>query len=157
MCHWLLFQGRYIHVRIFIFSELLLELIELVIHYLESRNAKDQMFLIMFESKRADLFYCLLTESNFSESLRHELIRLILVLLRTHKVSARHKHRMHLKEARYLGLLHLRTKNISAAMTSNEAIGLLDIMFMFDDATTYQVSLEQTLSFGLGFNPKLGT
>jgi hypothetical protein len=41
---------------------------------------------------------------------------------------------------RYLGLLHLRTKNIEAPLTTNEAIGLLDMMFMFDDAATYQVN-----------------
>ena len=123
----------------FVISELLLELIDLVIKYLESRHAKDQMFLIMFEAKRADLLCCLLTENTFSENLRHELIKLILILMRTHKVSARHKNRMHLKEARYLGLMHLRSKNIESFMTLNEAIGLLDMMFMFDDAATYQV------------------
>jgi len=121
------------------FSDLLLEIIDLLIHYLESRNAKDQMFLIMYESKRADLFCCLLTENSFSQTLRHELIRLLLVLMRTHKVSARHKHRMHLKEARYLGLMHLRCKNIETPLTMVEATGLLDMMFMFDDAATYQV------------------
>lgn len=114
-------------------------MIDLLLHYLESRNVKDQMYLIMYESKRADLFCCLLTESNFSQTLRHELLRLMLVLMRTHKVSARHKQRMHLKEARYLGLMYLRCKNIELPLTMTEATGLLDLMFMFDDAATYQV------------------
>ena len=98
------------------------------------------MYLIMYESKRADLFCCLFTENAFTQTLRHELVRLLLLLLRTHKVSARHKQRMHLKEARYLGLLHLRCKNIEAPLTMIEATGFLDMMFMFDDAATYQVS-----------------
>ena len=99
----------------------------------------------MYESKRADLFCCLLVDNNFSQTLRHELIRLLLVLMRTHKVSARHKQRMHLKEARYLGLMHLRCKNIEAPLTMIEATGLLDMMFMFDDAATYQVEHENVL------------
>jgi hypothetical protein len=107
------------------------------------------MFLIMYESKKADLFCCLLTDPAFSETFRQEVLRLILVLLRTHKVSARHKQRMHLKEARYLGLMYLRCKNIEAPLTMAEAVGLLDMMFMFDDEATYQVRI---LSAGHGVN-----
>ena len=88
-------------------ESLIRELVEMLIHYLENRQAKDQMFLVMYESKRADLLYCLLLNHVLSDqgvsnspSLKKSILRLITTLLRTNRVSSRHKCRMHLAEAR---------------------------------------------------------
>ena len=43
-------------------SDLLTELVDMVSHYLLAKTAKDQMFLVMHESKRTDLVYCLLLD-----------------------------------------------------------------------------------------------
>ncbi len=83
------------------------ELAEVITQYLESKQAKDQMFLIMYESRRADLLYCLLLEQGPERPLRLAVLRLITCLLRTNRVSVRHKYRMHLAECRYLGFMHL--------------------------------------------------
>lgn len=66
------------------------------------------MFLVMYESKRADLLYCLLLSHVHSDqgvsnspALKKSILRLITTLLRTNRVSSRHKYRMHLAEVRY--------------------------------------------------------
>lgn len=63
----------------------------------------------MYESKRADLLYCLLLQEHCinNKLLRLAVLRLITSLLRSNKVSMRHKYRMHLAESRYLGFMHL--------------------------------------------------
>ena len=76
----------------------LIETIEMLTHYLDSKSAKDQMFLVLYEWKRADLLYCLLLERNFSLTTRLTILRLLTCLLQTPRVSLRHKvQRMHLQ------------------------------------------------------------
>ena len=48
----------------------LVELIEMLTHYLENKGAKDQMFLVFYESRRADLLYCVFLEPTFSLATR---------------------------------------------------------------------------------------
>ena len=166
-------------------SALLTEVIDLVAHYLLSKMAKDQMFLVMHETRRADLLYCLLLDEDLCQpktklvlpvdgpqttwpaydarihgeidpprlikvvdeesdpNLRIHILHLISILLRTNKVSTRHKTRMNLQDAKgYLGLLHLRFKLISSTIgrpvSIEEICALFDQMILFDDATTYQ-------------------
>ena len=66
---------------------------------------------------------------------RLNLMALLSILLRTPKVSNRHKRRMNLGEAGgYLGYLHLRFKMCSGApVTLAEACMLFDQMAMFED------------------------
>ena len=48
--------------------------------------------------------------------------------------------RMHLQDAKYLGLLHLRIKRLSdqQPLVEAEAKAFFDLMASFDDSTTYQ-------------------
>ncbi len=121
---------------------LLREVSETMAHYLDNKQARDQVFLIMYERKRADLLYCQLFQTDFSPSLRRSLLRLLTVLLRTSRVSLRHKYRMHLAEARYLGFLHLWFKKSGkgecASVTKEEILLLLDQMLLFDHPVSYQ-------------------
>ena len=164
---------------------LLTEVIELVAHYLLSKMAKDQMFLVMHETRRADLLYCLLLDEDLCSPktkmvlkadvpettwpaydarihgameppqlitvvddevetcLRTRILHLISILLRTNKVSSRHKTRMNLQDSKgYLGLLHLRFKLMSSnsgqPVSMEEICSLFDQMVLFDDATSYQ-------------------
>jgi hypothetical protein len=48
----------------------LVEVIEMLTHYLENKGAKDQMFLVFYESRRADLLYCVFLEPTFSLATR---------------------------------------------------------------------------------------
>ena len=72
------------------------ELCEVTTQYLEGRHAKDQMFLIMYESRRADLLYSVLLDQSLSghvpqlRAVRLAVLRLLMTLLRSNKVSMRH-------------------------------------------------------------------
>lgn len=118
-------------------QHLVRELSEMVAHYLSGKAAKDQMFLVMYESKKADLLYCLLLHREFNHGLKKSILRLLTILLRTNRVSIRHKHRMHLAEARYLGFLHLLFGS-EFDVTAEEVLLFLDSMLLFDDVATYQ-------------------
>lgn len=118
---------------------ILVEVAEMLIHYLESKTAKDQMFLVLYEAKRADLLYCLLLEKRFQLSTRLTILKLLSVMLQTPRVSARYKmNRMHLHDAKYLGLLHLRMKRLEEPLEETEALCLFDVMTIFDDSSSYQ-------------------
>ena len=146
------------------------ELCEVTTQYLEGRHAKDQMFLVMYESRRADLLYSVLLDQSLAaaghvpqlRAVRLAVLRLLSTLLRSNKVSTRHKYRMHLAECRYLGFLHLWFKPQPNAtspveVTSQKSLDdggvaapsfvlpnkeeillLLDQMMLFDDAATFQ-------------------
>lgn len=117
----------------------MLEMAEMLIHYLESKSAKDQMFLVLYEAKRGDLFHCLLLEKNSSLEVRLCIMRLLSVLLQTPRVALRHRmQRMHLQETKYLGFLHLRIRKVDEAVGEAEATRLFDLMAIFDDSTSYQ-------------------
>ena len=60
-------------------------------HYLESKAAKDQMFLVLYEAKRADLLYNLVIEKRFGLTTRLSILRLLSVLLHATRVGVRHK------------------------------------------------------------------
>ena len=108
-------------------------------HYLESKTAKDQMFLVLYEPKRADLLYNLVVEKRFGLTTRLSILRLLCVLLQSPRVGARHKvQRMHLQDAKYLGLMHLRMKRVEEPLCEMEANALFDLTAIFDDTAAYQ-------------------
>ncbi len=121
---------------------LLKEATEAITHYLDNKHARDQVFLIMYERKRADLLYCQLLSKNFSPSMRRSILRLLSALLRTSKVSLRHKYRMHLADVRYLGFLHMwfrkAAKGECAVITREEVLLLIDQMLLFEHPVSYQ-------------------
>ena len=70
-------------------------------------------------------------------NLRIQILHLISILLRTNKVSSRHKSRMNLQDSKgYLGLLHLRFKLLSSSeggqpVSMEEVCALFDQMILF--------------------------
>ncbi len=130
-------------------EQLVREASEMIAHYLSNKQARDQVFLALYESRRMDLVYCLLLSKEFSPSLKRSLLRLLTVLLRTNRVSLRHKYRMHLAEVRYLGFLHFwfsqpafggasEKEASSQPVTKEEILLLLDQMLLFDQPVSYQ-------------------
>ena len=84
--------------------QVLMEMTEMLTHYLESKTAKDQMFLVLYEPKRADLLYNLVVEKRFGLTTRLSILKLLCVLLQSPRVGARHKvQRMHLQVGFFLG------------------------------------------------------
>ena len=110
-----------------------MEMTDMLTHYLESKAAKDQMFLVLYEAKRADLLYNLVIEKRFGLTTRLSILRLLSVLLHATRVGVRHKvQRMHLQDAKYLGLMHLRMKRVEEPLGEMEANAYFDLMAIFD-------------------------
>ena len=66
------------------------------------------MFLLLLEPRVMDLAYCLLLDEAVQGEARARVYRLVLALMKTPKVSTRHKARLHLQEAGYIGWLYMR-------------------------------------------------
>ena len=93
----------------------LTEITEMLLHYLESKVAKDQMFLVLYEAKRADLLYNLLLDKNFSVETRLTILKLLSCMLQTPRVASRYKTmRMHLGEYLYTMLQKLSKCEVKA-------------------------------------------
>ena len=118
-------------------SEILSEIIDLLLNYLESKLVKDQMILILAEPKCIDLIFCILLEESISNATRLKIYKLIFSLLRTNKISNRHKSRLHLQDVGYLGFLYMRAAK-DAPITMDEVVHLTNQMLSFDHASSYQ-------------------
>jgi len=79
-----------------------------VLGHLESRSARDQMFLLLLEPRLMDLSYCILLDEAVQGETRAKIYHLLLALMKTPKVSSRHKTRLHLQECGYIGWLYMR-------------------------------------------------
>jgi len=53
----------------------LLEVLEMLVSYMENRNCKDQIFLLLYEPERAETLYCLLMDRNFSMELKLKVLK----------------------------------------------------------------------------------
>ena len=84
------------------------EVLDLLLGQLESRTARDQLFLLLLEPQAADLCYCVLLDEAVQGEARSKVYQLMLALMKTPKVSSRHKVRLHLQEAGYIGWLYMR-------------------------------------------------
>jgi hypothetical protein len=58
----------------------LLEVLEMMISYMESKNCKDQVFLLLYEPNYAETLYCLLVEKEFSMHLKQRVLKVLVVL-----------------------------------------------------------------------------
>jgi hypothetical protein len=58
----------------------LLEVLEMVISYMESKNCKDQIFLLLYEPSYAETLYCLLVEKGFSMQLKQRVLKVQVLL-----------------------------------------------------------------------------
>ena len=47
----------------------------MLISYMENKNCKDQIFLLLYEAERAETLYCLLLDRNFSMELKLKVLK----------------------------------------------------------------------------------
>ena len=118
-------------------SEILSEVLDLLLGYFESKLVKDQMILIMAEPKCIDLIFCILLEETLSDETRMKIYKLLFALLRTSKISNRHKSRLHLQEVGYLGFLYMRAAK-EPPISMDEVVQLTNQMLAFDHPSSYQ-------------------
>ena len=117
-------------------STMLGEILDMLVLHVESKLVKDQLFLLMFEPKCIDLFYCLLLE-NKDEPTRMKIYRVISAFLKTSRISNRHKGRLHLQQAGYLGFLYMRSSR-EPSISLYEVTEITDHMLLFDHTSSYQ-------------------
>lgn len=77
----------------------LLESLSMLNSLLESKNCKDQMFLLMYEPHIGELLYALLIEKSYSTQVHQAVLKVINCILATKKVSTRHKGNLKLHDA----------------------------------------------------------
>eukprot|EP00090_Calanus_glacialis_P023550 TRINITY_DN363_c0_g1_i1.p1 TRINITY_DN363_c0_g1~~TRINITY_DN363_c0_g1_i1.p1 ORF type:complete len:2732 (-),score=430.45 TRINITY_DN363_c0_g1_i1:184-7587(-) len=118
-------------------SEILEEILDVLIQYMESKLVKDQMFLLLLEPKCIDLIYCLLLDESLNQDIRSKVYKLIFILLKSNKVSNRHKTRLHLQEAGYLGFVYMRSAK-EPQIEMEEVVNLTNHMLSFDHPSSYQ-------------------
>jgi hypothetical protein len=53
----------------------LLEVLEVLVSYMENKNCKDHIFLLLYEPERAETLYCLLVEKSFSMELKQKVLK----------------------------------------------------------------------------------
>ena len=118
-------------------SEVLIEALDMLLSYFESKHVRDQMILIMAEPRCIDLIFCLLLEEKLSNTARNQIYKLIFALLRTNKISNRHKSRLHLQDVGYLGFLYMRAAK-EPPILFEEVGHLTNQMLSFDHVSSYQ-------------------
>lgn len=80
-------------------EDVLLETLNMLSSLLESKNCKDQMFLLMYEPHIGELLYALLIEKSYSQKVHKTVLKVINCILATKKVSTRHKGSLKLQES----------------------------------------------------------
>ncbi|KAF4524181.1 hypothetical protein B566_EDAN013927 [Ephemera danica] len=76
-----------------------IEVLEMLTSHIESASCRDQLLLLLYEPQAAETLYCLLLDRNFSHTLKHKVLKLFSVLLRSERVYERHKTRLRLQDA----------------------------------------------------------
>ncbi|XP_077556714.1 neurobeachin-like protein 1 isoform X3 [Haemaphysalis longicornis] len=110
-------------------EELVKEMVEMLLHLLESPTTKDQLVLLLYEPNSAELFYCLLLNREFSSCTKVKVLKLIQALLRSDKVYEKSKSRLRLSEVGFASLTGL----LSPSEVSSEvARELLNLILMSD-------------------------
>jgi len=82
------------------------EVLDMLINHLESRNCRDQVYLLLYEPHSAELLYGVLADSNFSMDLKQKIVKLISILLRSERVYEIHKGRMRLQDGSVISASH---------------------------------------------------
>ncbi|KAG7467392.1 hypothetical protein MATL_G00152830 [Megalops atlanticus] len=85
-------------------EEQLCGILELLLTLLQTRGARDQLFLLLFEPGAADTCYALLLNSKYSDRLREPVFKLFERMLRCDRVYEKSKQRLKLREVGYSGL-----------------------------------------------------
>ncbi|XP_063733785.1 neurobeachin-like protein 1 isoform X2 [Eleginops maclovinus] len=79
-------------------------MLELLLSLLQTSQARDQIFLLLFEPAAADSCYALLLNNKHSDRLRELVFKLFERMLRCDRVYEKNKQRLRLREAGYSGL-----------------------------------------------------
>uniref|UniRef100_A0A336KCC2 CSON006833 protein n=1 Tax=Culicoides sonorensis TaxID=179676 RepID=A0A336KCC2_CULSO len=77
----------------------MLETLTMLNSLLESKNCKDQMYLLMYEPQIGELLYALLIEKAYSTQVHQAVLKVINCILATKKVSTRHKGNLKLHDS----------------------------------------------------------
>ncbi|XP_050525286.1 neurobeachin-like protein 2 [Daktulosphaira vitifoliae] len=117
---------------------MIVELLDVLIKYLDSDLCKDQLYLIMYEPQIAELLYSLLIEKSISMLAKKHVLKLFSVLLNTKHVYERHKCNLRLQNSGYglyPGLISLlpEFQNLSMELI----MMMLDQILMTDSLSTY--------------------
>ena len=54
---------------------LLVEVLDMLMSYMESKTCKDQIFLLLYEPHAGDTLYCLFIDKNYSMDLKYKLLK----------------------------------------------------------------------------------
>ncbi|KAH8042416.1 hypothetical protein HPB51_023255 [Rhipicephalus microplus] len=110
-------------------EELAKEMIEILLHLLESPSTKDQLVLLLYEPNCAELFYCILLNREFSSCTKVKVLKVIQALLRSDRVYEKSKSRLRLAEVGFSSLTGLLSPN---EVTSEVARELVNLILMSD-------------------------
>lgn len=110
-------------------EELAKEMVEMLLHLLESPTTKDQLVLLLYEPNCAELLYCILLNRDFSSCTKVKVLKLIQALLRSEKVYEKSKSRLRLTEVGFASLTGLMSSN---DVTSEVARELVNLILMSD-------------------------
>ncbi|KAL3216987.1 hypothetical protein MRX96_032644 [Rhipicephalus microplus] len=110
-------------------EELTKEMIEILLHLLESPSTKDQLVLLLYEPNCAELFYCILLNREFSSCTKVKVLKVIQALLRSDRVYEKSKSRLRLAEVGFSSLTGLLSPN---EVTSEVARELVNLILMSD-------------------------
>lgn len=77
----------------------LLEILNMLLSLLESKNCKEQMFLLMYEPHIGELLYALLIEKSYSTKVHQAVLKVVNCILATKRVSTRHKGNLKLHDS----------------------------------------------------------
>ncbi|KAJ9577825.1 hypothetical protein L9F63_025312, partial [Diploptera punctata] len=131
---------------------LLLEVLDMLISYMDSKTCKDQIFLLLFEPHAGDTLYCLFVDKNYSMEFKYKLLKFPLTSNQSaNRVYERNKARLRLfsgssSVGMYPGLIAmLQDQSISLEVTSM----LLDQILSTDTSAAYAGALSLLHSLSL--------
>ena len=125
-------------------NEMITEMLDVLLTYVESKNCKDQFYLVALEPRCAEILYALLLEKIFSVELREKVLKLLVNILKTDRVYDKSKLRLYLHDVGLQGLVCL----MQGQQSSLEMTHLLtDILLSRGWLTRRFIFLAQTLKF----------
>ncbi|KAJ8003964.1 hypothetical protein DPEC_G00153880 [Dallia pectoralis] len=118
-------------------EEQLCGIIELLLILLQNSAAKDQLFLLLFETGVADSCYALILNSKHSDRLRELVFKMFDRMLRCDRVYEKNKQRLRLREVGYTGLTLL----LSDQQVTSSLVKCLLNQVLHTDPTVYYKDL----------------
>ncbi|CAG0918101.1 unnamed protein product [Notodromas monacha] len=110
-------------------EEVVMDILQMLYAYLESKAAKDQIYLLLYENGNAELFYGLLIQKHFSTEFKELVCRIMMALLGTDKVQEKNKTRLRLGDVGYGGFFSFLKGQM---LSEGVAAQLVNQMLMID-------------------------